>query len=80
MQRVAGLLLGLLGTTRTYSNPVKRLVEMTVEVFTCAFIRLRRKMGQSPPLPTRNYSDLLLPARPRRPGNLAGPAGPSYQS
>lgn len=59
MQRVAGLLLGysdLLGTTRTYSNPVKWLVEMTAEVL---YLRFYQITAQDGPIVALAYSELL---------------------
>ena len=47
---------GLLGTTRTYSNPVKRLVEMATKVVYLRFYRIAAHDGTIVAL---TYSELL---------------------
>ena len=47
---------GLLGTTRTYSNPVKRLVEMATKVF---YLRFYRIAAQDGTIVALTYSELL---------------------
>lgn len=50
---------GLLGPTRTYSNPVKRLVEMTAEVF---YLRFHQIMTQDGPISALIHLDSFDPA------------------
>ena len=60
----------LLGTTRTYSNPVKWIVKMTAEVF---YLRFYQITAQGGPIVALIYSELLVLTLPR-------PAPPARES